>query len=361
MFHGVDRNLTNTYLHGRPFSVRAFSNDNTFGRGTYVTEDVVKAPTYSPCRCGVARGANNTGQVCTCAEPNTTHPRVVFLSRVVLGNALVLRSRAQYLMRSLPGSDDEPTFGIRKDAVAVWFDTPDTADETQRIVDQRLSIKHLGVEPRCLSDETAKLPLDIKNTLHLFVVKHASTESPGFKKLLEEAKGKQAGKDFLFAVIVDQEADDCAVELAMAMHTELGNVGAAERLYRPEDVEPSTRLETLVAEKDKRVEEPGRGKDVWCDDLQDTSPEQAKAMFLESTQHRDPEVSAKHKVAAFTQFNEQQLKHRECVVYDDKALYPEYILLVYTYENEEEMRKNMRMEVPFDGTGRSAFSCFVDH
>ena len=263
--------------------------------------------------------------------------------------------------------------------MAVWFDTPDTADETQRIVDQRLSIKHLGVEPRCLSDETAKLPLDIKNTLHLFVVKHASTESPGFKKLLEEAesktkklleearnkaKGEQADswlKDFLFAVIVDQEADDCAVELAMAIHTKLGNAGAAERLYRPAEVEPSTRLETLVAEKDKRVEEPGRGKYVWCDDLQDTSPVQAKAMFLESTQHRDPAVSAKHKVAAFTQFNEQQLKHRECVVYDEKALYPEYILLVYTYKNEEEMPKNIKKEAPFDGTGRSAFSCFVDH
>ena len=45
-------------------------------------------------------------------------------------------------------------------------------------------------------------------------------------------------------------------------------------------------------------------------------------------------------------FRARQSKRREMVVFDERAVYPQYAILFYEYESEEAMKENIKNEFP---------------
>ena len=102
-------------------------------------------------------------------------------------------------------------------------------------------------------------------------------------------------------------------------------------------------LDGVVAELS---EEPGRGMKVVIPDMNNTEPGVADSLFIEDVHHCRPSSLLNHRVALPSMFRARQSKHREMVVFDERAVYPQYAILFYEYESEEAMKEYIPLEFP---------------
>jgi len=70
------------------------------------------------------------------------------------------------------------------------------------------------------------------------------------------------------------------------------------------------------------------------------------SILVEDVVHCSPEMVKKYPISAPSVFDVRQLKHREIVMFDGSRVYPEYAIVFYQYESEEEMLKNIPYEFP---------------
>jgi len=85
--------------------------------------------------------------------------------------------------------------------------------------------------------------------------------------------------------------------------------------------------------------------------LFDRNFETVDSTLIEDTMHCSPEMCAKYPISAPSMFDVRGNKHREIVLFDDSRVYPEYAIVFYLYESEEEMLKNIPYEFPTNRHG----------
>lgn len=166
-------------------------------------------------------------------------------------------------------------------------------------------------------------------------------------------------KELPFGIIVDDGASDEATAFAGALHKLLLEQGASECLYVPstttfdeilEKHQGDENLDDVV--KSELSKEPGKGMKVMIPDMANTDQRHADSLLVEDVYHCKPSMLLKHHVAMPSMFRARQSKHREMVVFDERASYTEYAILFYEYESEEAMRENIPYEYPNNRHGR---------
>ena len=388
-------------------NARAAGDGNIFGRALYFADSFVKAIKY--CGCPICRngqrGANGVANECTCEDRNLTHPRIVFLTRLTLGRPLIIRDASQYMMHDDDEDDAKfPTIDFNaKYPATIWYDSGSK-----------------GAAEWCKDEEDSARKSMLPNSVVLpivnlhgdgdwkmipkpwfFFVKNANASTPGYKMFLEKlVTGGSGIRDCVnklpFGVIIDENASDDAVALAMLLRARLAALGACECFYTPrgwtvEDIieghqgesdlremfpkgpeeeeseeqpaqmtgDPPQESNPKPPRKVRRV--PGRDVSVVIPDMEkpiehDSNGAQARAntVLVEDVLHTDPSMLLKHRVAYPSMFYERQLKHREMVMFETKAIYSEYAIVFYEYESKEAMMENFPLEYPQNRHGRGA-------
>ena len=332
-------------------NVRATSENNTFGRGFYLTDSFVKAMKYCGCPIckGGQRGAHGVRAECICVNRNLTHPRIMFLSPTTLGHCLIIRDVPHYLMhRSTRGNNGSPLFGFNTNKPAtVWCDSTVRGEEGSAI-DAKLPnsvVRPFGTE------------WSSGNKPWFFFVKNACVTSSGYKRLLDalatpESDIIESIHKLPFGIIVDDGASDDAVALARVLRDALNGLGASECLYIPAGMSLDDILARHVRDENldgvvaELSEEPGRGMKVVIPDMENTKPGVADSLFIEDVLHCQPSMLRRHQVALPSMFRARQGKRREMVAFGNDSVCPQYAILFYEYESEEAMRQNIPLEFP---------------
>ena len=397
-------------------NARVAGDGNIFGRALYFADSFVKAIKY--CGCPICRsgqrGANGVASECTCEDRNLTHPRIVFLTRLTLGRPLIIRDVPQYMMHNDDEDDAKfPTIDFNaKYPATIWYDSgsePGSGSKGSK-----------GAVEWCKDNEDSARKSMLPNSVVLpivildgdkkwkttpkpwfFFVKKASASTPGYKMFLEKLDtAEDVIKDCVnklpFGIIVDKEATDEAVALAMLLRARLAALGACECFYTPrgwtvEDIIKGHQGESDLCEmfpkgpEEEESEEqpaqttgdppqesnpkpprkvrrvPGRDVSVVIPDMEkpiqrDSNGAQARAntVLVEDVLHTGPSMLLKHRVAYPSMFYERQLKHREIVMFETKAIYSEYAIVFYEYESKEAMEKMFPLEYPQNRHGCGA-------
>ena len=332
--------------------VRATSRNNTFGVGLYFTDSFIKASKY--CGCPVCsngqRGAQGVHAGCTCQGRNTTHPRIVFLTRLTMGEPLIIRDLAQYYMHRPEPDGVLPTLGYSTHYPAtLWYDF---VDETDALKQKRPNTRLMSLSQ--MSEEEKKY------VPWFFYVKKATESSSGYKHLLQEIQTLNP-KNLPYGIIVDDDASDESVALALKLRDSMNDCSASECLYTPN----GTSLEQILREhaRDENLDnifqrepgvvipailrkEPGKGMKVVIPEMDKTEKGHADSLFVEDVLTCRPSQLLQHEVAWPSMFRARQLKRREMVVSDERSALFEYGILFYQYESEEAMLKNIPLEYP---------------
>ena len=331
-------------------NVRATSENNTFGHGIHITDSFVEAMKCCGCPIckGGQRGVQGVRAECICANRNLTHPRIVFLSLAELGRPAIIRDEYQYMMHRCGHDVWFPSFGFNAmNPATFWFDDTVQGEEESA---EDAKLPNSVVRPFGINWLSANKPW-------FFFVKNASVTSPGYKRLLDalatpESDIIESIHKLPFGIIVDDGASDDAVALAHVLRDALNGLGACECLYTPAGMSlddilarhiRDENLDGVVAELS---EEPGRGMKVVIPDMNNTEPGVADSLFIEDVHHCRPSSLLNHRVALPSMFRARQSKRREMVVFDERAVYPQYAILFYEYESEEAMRQNIKNEFP---------------
>jgi len=111
------------------------------------------------------------------------------------------------------------------------------------------------------------------------------------------------------------------------------------------ELEPGGNL-SVIPERGQRIELPelSTNKCPW---------DKFDSVFIEDTQHCSIQAAREYPIVAPSPFDTRQAKNREAVIFDPNQMYTQYAVLVYQYESEDAMMKNIVNEYPNNRHGIS--------
>jgi len=225
LFNAYDPKFSQALLSGFDTNTRESRESNCFGSGTYFTDLFQKAVTY--CACPICKGgkrrANCVSTGCICKELNSTHPRVVILSRVALGNTLVTRDIPDFRLHGDPSSYDPPKQSCDEYTrpIYVWYDESCDSEMDARKNIPMLTYNQDQYVFRYKNLAAASRESFMETPLNLFYIKNASLASPGYRHLRDCIISLPLNNSLerpTFAFVVDTEASDDAVKTAQELH-----------------------------------------------------------------------------------------------------------------------------------------------
>jgi len=366
---------------------RAAAESCSFMRGSYFTPVFVKALKYAGCpKCGKSqRSGSKVSEKCECGARNLLRPYVVLLSRVILGNVLFVRDRPTLRLYGQLCSFDPPKPKFDTDyPIVVCYDDHDVLPERYL---EKEEFKRLNPKGQYTEDMFCPVPANLSSVtdfskdfarprsdeddqytqLCLFYVKSATLKSPGFHNLMEYLRKSRDNtmesttmKEFFFGFVVDDNAEQGALDLAKELSGELIKHGAQSCFYHKKEKTAEMYFKDCKTPEDfiKLFKEefhtiPDKGLTLELPDIVcDSGEDRVDSIFVEDTGHCSPEIAQKYPMLKPSLFDSRQNRNREVVVFKPGRMYAEYAILVYEYESVEAMKKYMNQEYPHDSHGK---------